>query len=539
MKKSAGFDPGAPVSLQPFMLYAIASYNGSLIVAGGVLALGGDGGLNLDQFLGDHRADHLLGDLAAVVEDALRRNDPLPHLRAGDFGGGGVFHQVVDGHAAVAGQPGAKVVDADVDIVAQAGFGDRGFRTEVEPLGRAEVAFNLLFPLVRLVAEDLDEFFHGDRHQARVSHPAAVEAVVGVAGLVVTDAGQGLFVGDRVVLDRDQGRHAAHGRGAALVASLDEGQGIAAHEGHFHGDGAALGQAEILVLLELLDAGEDVVTATGVQTGRVVAQFVEDFFHLEGGENGFNQHGGLDGALRQTDVVLGHNEGVIPQAGFEVAFHLRQVVERAGATGNLFLCVVEEDQTEVEQAAGNALAIDQHVLLVEVPAARTDLQGGDGVVELVFLAVLVLERQFAADRLVQIDLTLDLVVPVRGVGILEVGHVGVSAGVEGVDDHLGFDRAGDFGAATLQGLGQRGDLPVTFADVLGFRQEVRHFAGINAGLALDAGLQQFLAAAFEGAVQLGDQFEGFEGQDGFVTRLDVAGDLHALGQVEAHEKLLG
>jgi hypothetical protein len=149
------------------------------------------------------------------------------------------------------------------------------------------------------------------------------------------------------------------------------------------------------------------------------------------------------------------------------------------------------------------------VLFVEVPAARTDLQGGDLVVQLVFLAGFVLERQLAADGLVQVDLALDLVVPLRAVGVLEVGHVGISAGVEGVDDHLGFDRAGDFGAAALQGLGQRGDLPVAFADVLGFRQEVGHFAGVDAGLALDAGLQQFLAAGFEGAVQLGDQFERF------------------------------
>jgi hypothetical protein len=35
----------------------------------------------------------------------------------------------------------------------------------------------------------------------------------------------------------------------------------------------------------------------------VVAQFVQDFFHLEGGEDGLDQHGGLDGALRQADVV--------------------------------------------------------------------------------------------------------------------------------------------------------------------------------------------------------------------------------------------
>ena len=135
-----------------------------------------------------------------------------------------------------------------------------------------------------------------------------------------------------------------------------------------------------------------------------------------------------------------------------MAFHLRQVVEGAGAVGHLLPGVVEEHQGEVEQAAGDALAIDGDVLLVEVPAARTNLQGGDLVVEFVGLAVL-FEADGAADGVLDVHLALDLVEPVRAVGILEVGHVGVGARVEGVDDHLALDRAGDFDAPALQRLG--------------------------------------------------------------------------------------
>jgi len=129
---------------------------------------------------------------------------------------------------------------------------------------------------------------------------------------------------------------------------------------------------------------------------------------------------------------------------------------------------------------------------------------------------------------------LNLVFPVRRVGIFKVGHIGIRAGVEGVDDHLGFDRAGDLGAAALQRLGQWGDLPVAFADVLGFRQEVGQFAGVDTGLAGNAGLEQLLAAGFESAVQLGDEFQCLGGEDGFPFGLDRRGNLHALGQVEAH-----
>jgi hypothetical protein len=195
------------------------------------------------------------------------------------------------------------------------------------------------------------------------------------------------------------------------------------------------------------------------------------------------------------------------------------------------LALWKNTRREVEDAAGDALAVDGHVLLVEVPAARADLQGGDLVVELVFLAGLVLEAELAADGLVEVDLALDLVVPLRAVGVLEVGHVGIGAGVEGVDDHLGFDRAGDLDAAAFQGLGQRRDLPVAFADVLGLGQEVGHLAGVDAGLALDARLlQQFLAARLEGAVQLGDQFQRLGREDGGVFGGNGGVDLDAGGQ---------
>ncbi len=53
-----------------------------------------------------------------------RRVQPLPQLGAGDLGGGGVFHQPVDRHAAVAVQPGGQVAHADFDVALEAGAGD-------------------------------------------------------------------------------------------------------------------------------------------------------------------------------------------------------------------------------------------------------------------------------------------------------------------------------------------------------------------------------------------------------------------------------
>jgi hypothetical protein len=75
--------------------------------------------------------------------------------------------------------------------------------------------------------------------------------------------------------------------------------------------------------------------------------------------------------------------------------------------------------------------------------------------------------------------------------------------------------------------------------VLGLGQEVGHLAGVDAGLALDAGLQEFLATGLEGAVQLGDELEGLEGEDGFVARLEGALICMPWGRLRLMEAPLG
>ena len=182
----------------------------------------------------------------------------------------------------------------------------------------------------------------------------------------------------------------------------------------------------------------------------------------------------------------------------------------------------------------DALAVDHDVLLVEMPAARAHLQGRDLLVEPVALARL-LEGEPAPDRLDEVDLPLDQVVPDRRVAVLEVGHVAVRARVERVDDHLGVDRPGDLDAAALERLGQRGDAPVAFADGLRLGQEVGPLAGVEPlGTRRTRG-QQLAPARLEGAVQPGHQLERLLAENGLETGKDRRVDLHARGQREVHE----
>ena len=137
---------------------------------------------------------------------------------------------------------------------------------------------------------------------------------------------------------------------------------------------------------------------TRVETRAVFAQLVKHFFHLESGVDRLDQHRRFDRALRQAQLVLRHDEHIVPQARFEVRLQLWQIEKRAVATRNLLFSVVEHKQREIEDAAMHSRAVDQHMLLFEMPAARTHLQRRDLLVKFVSFAFL-LQRQRAANRL--------------------------------------------------------------------------------------------------------------------------------------------
>ena len=66
--------------------------------------MGDAAALQLLLLIGDYIADHLSRDWTAIAEFGSVSH-PLPDLGAADFGGGGIFHQVVNGNAAGAAQP--------------------------------------------------------------------------------------------------------------------------------------------------------------------------------------------------------------------------------------------------------------------------------------------------------------------------------------------------------------------------------------------------------------------------------------------------
>ena len=174
----------------------------------------------------------------------------------------------------------------------------------------------------------------------------------------------------------------------------------------------------------------------------MVLQLPQDLFHLKGGDNGLNEHCCADRAVRHAEFLLRHCENVVPQPRLKMRLHLRQIVIRAAAALEQFLRIVEKQQCEIEDATGYGLAINRHVLFVEVPTARPRHQDGGFVVQLVLLAAL-LQRNRAANRIADVDLSVDHVEPGRAVGVLEVRHEGRGTAIQGIDDHFSISRPGN------------------------------------------------------------------------------------------------
>ena len=80
------------------------------------------------------------------------------------------------------------------------------------------------------------------------------------------------------------------------------------------------------------------------------SQLVQDLVHLERGQDGLDQYGGLDRSSRDAKGVLRADENIVPEPGLEMALQLRQIEIRPGAAGDELPGVVKKKQSEIEES---------------------------------------------------------------------------------------------------------------------------------------------------------------------------------------------
>ena len=144
---------------------------------------------------------------------------------------------------------------------------------------------------------------------------------------------------------------------------------------------------------------------------------------------------------------------------------------------------MKEVKTEIEQRTGDGLAIHQEMLFHQMPAARPHQQRRHLGIEVVALALGTDVADGALDRVAQIELAFEIVLPGGRIRILEIRHEDVGAGVQRIDDHLAVDRARDLDTAVEQVVRNGRDGPFGFADAGGFGEEVGQLAGVDLLLA--------------------------------------------------------
>ena len=211
----------------------------------------------------------------------------------------------------------------------------------------------------------------------------------------------------------------------------------------------------------------------------MLAQLEEDLVHLERGGDRLDEHGRAHRAERDAEGLLRVCEDVVPESRLEVALELRQVVERSVAVLDELVRGVEEMQPEVDERPRPALAVHEHVLLGQVPAARPgdDRRAAHVGAERVRLALWRRVGEGAARGIAQVQHAADDVGPGRGRGVLEVGEPHPRARVQRVDRHLRRRRRpGDLDAAIDEGGRRRRHEPVAVADAAGRRCEVQPLA---------------------------------------------------------------
>ena len=184
---------------------------------------------DLRELLGNHRGDHLLGDLAAVVEHALAASASTAtpasarsrRSRRPPSGCRSAPRPAPRATRRCTGSPTLMLRRSPFSVIGASGSNSSRSAAPTLTSSRFFVAIWFGVGIRRSNASI------ATRNQARVRDPGAVVAVRRLALLVGLHLRERLVVGGRVVLHRDLRRHAAHRVDVAAVAGLDQQQRVA------------------------------------------------------------------------------------------------------------------------------------------------------------------------------------------------------------------------------------------------------------------------------------------------------------------------
>ena len=227
-----------------------------------------------------------------------------------------------------------------------------------------------------------------------------------------------------------------------------------------------------------------------------------------------DQHRGADGAARQIEQVLGDLEDLVPERAPRRG-------SRASAGRSRGRCRGGRAPRRCGRRRGRSRRGWRRRARRRARAWRSTRCQPRGrtisvavlLVETIVLAFGAGEGEVAPHRVDQVRLAVDDVLPGGRERVLEVGHEGAGARVEGVDHHLALDRAGDLDPSVLEVGGSRRHLPGGIADRAGVSEEIRAARrAAKSALAQHPLPQQVDARQPHPPLELGQEFQRFPRQ---------------------------
>ena len=191
------------------------------------------------------------GDRFFAIPQPRTKADPLPNLRPRNLRGCGIFHQVVNGNAAVAAQPRFDVLQCNVNISNKSLLRQpakrnlqQSFSLILDRLGGGRIWFGLF------IYSSNTAFAIGTRPGCATQVPSWPASTS--RSLSLADALHGLFVGLRVIANRNLRGHASHRVNAALVARVNQQFHVGTQEWLLHRDAPRSGSVNFGWFLNFL-----------------------------------------------------------------------------------------------------------------------------------------------------------------------------------------------------------------------------------------------------------------------------------------------
>ena len=139
-------------------------------------------------------------------------------------------------------------------------FCNRCLWFKIQQLSSRDIHVIALFlKLIWFVTQNLHKLRHCNTHQARMSHPTTIIAIICITGFVIANACKSALIRLRIGFAWNQSTHATHRRRTAFMACFHQQQCICAHKWCRHGHLRTIGQAEIFVIFKFFDTRENII----------------------------------------------------------------------------------------------------------------------------------------------------------------------------------------------------------------------------------------------------------------------------------------